>query len=138
MRPLLGPDHRHALARLPRFAAAGLLAAAIYCVLVGTLVELLSVGVLFANSLAFIVVAVLNYMLHYHWTFESTARHAFAFPSFVSMNVVGFALNWVIVCVGTKALHANYLVVQAVAVVGIVTWNFLASWLWIFGRGRLR
>jgi putative flippase GtrA len=121
-----------------RFALVGLLATAAYYAVLCILVEVLAFGVLLATSLAFIVVTVENYFLHYHWTFRSKSRHVQAFPSFLSMNVVGFGMNWAIMFAGTQVLNLNYLLVQAVAIAAIVTWNFIASSLWIFGGRHLQ
>jgi putative flippase GtrA len=121
-----------------RFASVGLLATAVYYAILCLLVEVLSVGVLLATSLAFIVVTVENYLLHYHWTFRSNSRHARAFASFLSMNVVGFGMNWAVMFAGTRVLNLNYLLVQAVAIVAVVVWNFTASSLWIFGHRHLQ
>jgi len=130
------PDHHLAPGRMIRFALVGLLATGAYYAILCILVELLAVGVLVATSLAFIVVTVENYFLHYHWTFRSKSPHARAFPAFLSMNVVGFGMNWAIMFAGTQLLNLNYLLVQAMAIAAIVAWNFIASSLWIFGGLR--
>ena len=119
-----------------RFASVGLLATAAYYAILWVLVEILALGVLVATSLAFIIVTVENYLLHYHWTFRSKGRHARAFPAFLSMNVVGFGMNWAIMFAGTRLLHLNYLLVQAVAIAAVVAWNFVASSLWIFADSK--
>jgi putative flippase GtrA len=133
MCPALKPEHHLALGRVLRFVSVGLLATAAYYAILCVLVEVLAVGVLLATSVAFVVVTVENYFLHYHWTFRSKNRHARAFPAFLSMNVVGFGMNWATMFVGTQVLNLNYLLVQAVAIAAIVLWNFIASSLWIFG-----
>jgi len=134
MRSAVERFYRTDLRRVLRFAAVGLLATGIYYLILVLLVEVLSVDVLVATSVAFVFVTVENYLLHYHWTFRSGNAHERAFPAFVAMNVVGFAINWSIMYLGTRTLAWNYGIVQAFAIAVVVAWNFGASSLWIFRR----
>lgn len=118
--------------RLSRFTAVGALGTVIFYVLLWAFVEHAHLGVLVATSLTFLIVASENYVLHYCWTFESSESHATAFPQFLLMNAVGFAINWTVMFLGVGHFHLNYFLVQTVAIVAIVTWNYFVSHFWIF------
>jgi putative flippase GtrA len=121
-------------ARLCRFAAVGLFGTALYYTLLLILVEICSIPVMTATGLAFIAVVLANYVLHYWWTFRSSAPHATAIGRFVFMSFVGFWLNWLIMLCGVEYLDFGYIWVQAVAIAAVVAWNFTVSVKWIFSR----
>ena len=108
------------------------MATAVYYAALVAMVELMGLPVLVATSIAFALVTIENYLLHRSWTFQSTAAHRSAFPRFVLMSVVGFFLNAGIMYYGVQALQYNYLLVQTLAIVVLVCWNFVLSSLWIF------
>lgn len=120
--------------RLIKFGIVGVLVAMLYYLALWTMVELLTIPVLMASSIAFILVSVVNYILHHRWTFRSTNAHSSAFPRFALMNVAGFSINWIVMYVGTEIFIINYLLVQAVAIVFLVVWNFVLSHFWIFSN----
>ena len=90
------------------------------------------VPVMLATSIAFVLVTVQNYVLHYLWTFDSDRPHIAALPRFFVMNVVGFCLNWGIMFAGVRLAEFHYLVVQGVAIAVVITWNVMLSHFWIF------
>jgi len=118
--------------RLIRFSLVGVLAAFVFYLALWSMVEMMGVSVLLATSIAFILVTIENYLLHYKWTFRSTSAHASSFPRFVLMSVGGFTINWLVMFVGVELWILNYLAVQAVAIVMVVAWNFVLSHFWIF------
>lgn len=118
--------------RLARFVTVGLLGTGFYYAVLYSLVEWLGIPVLIATSIAFILVCLENYILHYVWTFNMTGGHAFPFPRFIFMNFIGFWLNWTIMFLGVETLSLNYLLVQAGAIITVVSWNFTLCSLWIF------
>lgn len=132
------PIDRPKARQLARFAVVGLTATGIYYALLWGMVELLELAVLVASSVAFVVVTVENYILHYVWTFESTDLHVVAFPRFLAMNAAGFCINWGVMFLGVREFGFDYLLVQAVAIVAVIAWNVALSRLWIFqdSRGR--
>ena len=119
-----------------KYASVGLLGAAVFYLALWLLVECFNVSVLVATSAAFILVTLQNYILHYVWTFTSNHAHSVALPRFALMNVAGFCLNWSVMYVGVKLLAGNYLLVQTVAVAGVIAWNFVLSTWWIFRDGK--
>ncbi|MCI0626397.1 MAG: GtrA family protein [Acidobacteria bacterium] len=122
---------------MARFGTVGVLGTAVYLAFLWTLVELLRVPVLIATSIAFLLVCIENYLLHYSWTFASSNAHTVAFPRFVFMNVVGFWINWGIMFAGVEKKGAlTYLLVQAVAIAAVLAWNLALSSYWVFRDSR--
>lgn len=122
-------------ARLFRFFIVGGVATVVYYSLILVMVELIRVPILFATSIAFLLVTLENYALHYTWTFASNDNpHLIAFPRFLLMNFVGFLINFFIMALGVHMARANYLIVQGVAITAIVIWNLALSSLWGFKK----
>jgi len=115
-----------------------LLGASCYYFCLYAMVEWLNWPVLTATSIAFLLVTIQNYLLHHRWTFQSGNRHVEAFPRFLFMNGVGFCLNWAIMFIGVKKFGWYYLFVQGLAIIVVVTWNVLLSFVWIFADPRKR
>ena len=107
----------------------------VYYLVLWLLVEIAGIQVLIASSIAFILVVLENYVLHYFWTFSSSANHMNALPKFSMMSLAGFWLNLGIMFLGVEYLGFGYLWVQAVAIALVVAWNFVISIRWIFFRG---
>ncbi len=118
--------------QLVRFAIVGSVAAGVYYATLLVFVELLSLPVLLATSLSFIIVTVENYILHRNWTFRSDSRHSIAFPKFAFMAAVGFCINWGIMFAGVAVLNIHYLLVQTASIAVVITWNILLCTFWIF------
>lgn len=121
-----------AIAVLTRYAAVGIGGAASYYVLLLGMVELLGITVMIATSIAFVLVVLQNYVLHRKWTFRSDAPHGTALPLFLGMSLAGFAINWSLMHLGVQRLFIDYRLVQGVAIVAVVVWNFVISRLVIF------
>lgn len=120
------------VARLTRFAVVGTLGTLVYYAVLWPLVEVASVPVMMSTSIAFLMVVVQNYLLHYRWTFRSAVPHTIAFRRFFLMSLAGFWINWCIMFLGVHRFGFDYLWVQAMAIAVVVTWNFLLSTFWIF------
>lgn len=123
---------RTKVTRLFRFASVGLLGAIVYYSVLWTMVEMLVVPVLVATNIAFLLVTIENYVLHYKWTFVSSNRHAIVFPRFLFMNIIGFWINWGVMASGLLYSSLNYLILQSFSIITVVTWNFILSSYWIF------
>jgi putative flippase GtrA len=121
-------------ATLARFGIVGAAGAATYFLALVAMVEGLGTPVLAATSIAFVLVVLQNYACHYAWTFATDAPHARAAPQFVAMSAAGFAINWLVMALGTGALALDYRLVQAVAVAAVLAWNASLSHLVVFRR----
>ena len=122
------------LRRLIKFGLVGILATFVYYLALWCMVEILNIPVLLATSIAFVLVTIENYLLHYKWTFRSSNDHFIAFPRFILMSAGGFIINLFVMFAGVKLWGFNYLLVQAVAIVMVVSWNFVLTHFWIFNE----
>ena len=120
------------LRRLIKFGLVGILATFVFYLALWGMVEILKIPILLATSIAFAMVTIENYLLHYKWTFRSSNAHTIAFPRFILMSAGGFIINFVIMFAGVNLLDFNYLLIQAAAIVMVVTWNFVLTHFWIF------
>ena len=118
--------------RLLRFALVGITGSVAYYLLVLLMVEGLHTSVMTGTSIAFVVVVLQNYFLHYAWTFSSTAMHVKALPQFFLMSATGFGINWATMFAGVEWLKFNYLLVQVAAIGAVVAWNVLITHFVIF------
>jgi putative flippase GtrA len=117
--------------KLIRFGMVGGVAAILYFA-ASWLLILIHVRPGVAVSIAFAIAVLWNYLMHYHWTFNSAQSHTITVRRFGVMVLFGLVLNVVIVVAGTAELHAPLLLVQIVAVGFVVLANLILSTLWVF------
>ncbi len=117
---------------LARYAVVGIIATVTHYGLLILSVEYFGFPVLLASTVIFVFVASQNYVIHYNWTFDNVGPHTIAFPRFLGTAVAGAFLNWATMHVGIFGLGGNYLVVQFLAIVVVIVWNYLIVSLWIF------
>ncbi len=98
------------------------------------LVQFWAVDPVFASSLGFVVGAVINYILNYHFTFQSNKRHTEALTKFLIVATIGAGINGSIMYVGVENTSINYLVVQIFATGVVLLWNFVVNKLWTFAH----
>ncbi len=123
---MLEPD------KLFRFTVVGLITAAVHYGLLFLLVEFLGLQATIASSLGFLVAVAVNYLMHYSWTFAAPVPHGHALLRYIVMISLGFLINGGFMQFGVVALELNYLLVQLLAFVAVISWNFLVSSLWVF------
>lgn len=133
--------HRHSfIGRAWRFSVVGLLTAAIHYGLLAVGVELLDLNSTLSSSISFLVCVIFNYLMHYSWTFagagEAAERpHGRTLVRYIAMIAGGFFINMSIMHTGVAALHWHYLLVQFLAHVLVVVWNFTLANGWVFRSG---
>jgi putative flippase GtrA len=115
-----------------RYAMVGLMGTLAFYALLWILVELARMPVMYATNISFLLVIIQNYLLHYGWTFRSDSSHKQAFPLFLLMSILGFCLNWLVMYVFANSFGWNYLLVQALAIILVVIWNFVFTTYLIF------
>ena len=121
-----------------KFAFVGAGTAFIYYALLYSLVSYSDLSILFSSALAYILVIILNYMMQYQWTFRSTTPHKVAIRRFIFMNIGGFIINLSIMVYGQATFSEHYLIVQTVAIIFIVVWNFVFSSLWVYKDNQFK
>lgn len=120
------------LSRVLRFGVVGVLTAGLHYGLLLVGVELLQLDAIVASSLGFVVAVLFNYVMHYSWTFTHDAPHGRTVGRYGIMISIGFAINGGAMYAGLYWLVWNYLLVQALALLLVVSWNFIVSNIWVF------
>ena len=120
------------IARLLRFCVVGVLTALLQFSLLYLGVEVLQMDTTLASSAGYVVVVIFNYLMHYSWTFKGTAPHGRALVRYLVVIGCGFLLNAVFMYTGVSLLSVNYLLVQSLAMLIIIIWNFIMSNFWVF------
>ena len=115
-----------------RFGVVGVATALLYYALLYVAVESLGMSPPVGSSLVYAIVIGFNYLMHYSWTFTSSATHTETLKRYIFMTVCGFVINGVTMFTGVSFLDLNYFLVQTVSMTLIVIWNFTVSMLWVF------
>ena len=106
-----------------------------YLVLI-VLVEALDVDPVVATTAGFVVGAVINYLLNYHITFNSSKSHLGAVTKFGVVAFVGAVLNAGIMRFAHGVLGVHYLVAQVAATAIVLVLNFVLNKVWTFAEGE--
>ena len=114
------------------FSAVGIIGTAAHFATLALLVETVGLDPLPASLCGFAVGALVNYLLNRRLTFRSHARHSAALPKFLTVALLGAALNTLLMYLGLHLLHLHYLLAQALAALLVLFWNFTGSRLWAF------
>ncbi len=117
-----------------RFGVVGVLTAMVHYGLLYFGVESANLPTTIASSLGFIAAVVFNYFMHYSWTFGEPAPHGRTMRRYLVMITCGLLLNAAVMFMGEQWSSLHYLVVQALALVVVVLWNFVLSNTWVFRR----
>ena len=115
-----------------RFSVVGVTTAAIYYGLLFAGVEGLHLNAVLVSAMAYPMILAVNYLLHYRWTYATSSPHAIALKRYLFMSGCGFLINVSIMYFGVAFLQANYLLVQTIAMVVVIVWNYVMSSLWVF------
>ena len=117
-----------------RFGIVGVGTAIVHYGLLFLGVEILQLTATVASSLGFVVSVIFNYLMHYRWTFNEPAPHGRTLRRYLVMISCGFLLNAGVMYAGVQWWTLNYLLTQALAMVVVVSWNFVMSNVWVFRR----
>jgi putative flippase GtrA len=118
--------------KLIRFCIVGVGTALLQSALLYTGVALIGLETTLASSIAFVIVVIFNYLMHYNWTFAEPAPHTKTVSRYLFMIFCGFLINGLIMYVGVSGLGVNYILVQIVAMLMVILWNFSLALLWVF------
>jgi putative flippase GtrA len=118
--------------RLIRYAISGGASAATHFGVGLVLAEVLRVRPVVASTAGFVASILVSYALQHAWVFRSAAGHAVAGSRFLTVTAIAFALNSLVLWLGTEVLHAPYPAVQAVALVAIPVVNYSINSRWTF------
>lgn len=119
-----------------KFVFFGTCAATIHFSILTLLVEILDVYPALATTVGFSIAAALSYALNRRFTFASSARHVAALPKFLTVALLGAAMNAGIVGWFETHTSIHYLASQICATVTVLLWNFAANALWTFRQAK--
>lgn len=126
--------HRGTIGQFLLFAGVGAIGTLGHYTTLIVLVQFWAVDPVFASSFGFVVGAMINYILNYHFTFQSDKRHAEALTKFLIVATIGAGINGFIMYIGVENTNINYLIVQIFATAVVLLWNFVVNKLWTFAH----
>jgi putative flippase GtrA len=103
-----------------------------YLVLVAG-VEFAHADAVIASAAGFLVSAVVNYLLNRRFTWASNVPHGRAVRRFVTVLLIGLALNVLGMRLLHGYLHWHYVFAQVLTTVVTLLWNFTGHRHWTFG-----
>ncbi len=130
--PDASSTHRKTLRQFIYFGGIGAIGTAGHYFTLVTLVELAGLVPTYATTAGFIVGALINYILNYHFTFRSNKRHRETLSKFLLIALIGALLNYAIMYAGTNYSDIHYILIQLLATGLVLIWNFLMNKLWTF------
>ncbi len=96
------------------------------------MVQTMALNAVAASSAGFVVGAITNYQLNYHYTFASDKGHAEAMSKFFTVAIVGMLFNGLVMYFCVDLLGMLYLFAQLVATALVLLWTFSANRWWTF------
>jgi len=126
--------HKSTIVQFLLFAGIGAIGTVGHYTTLIVLVQFWAVDPVFASSFGFVVGAIINYILNYHFTFQSDKRHAEALTKFLIVATIGAGINGVIMYIGIENTTINYMIVQIFATAVVLLWNFVVNKLWTFAH----
>jgi putative flippase GtrA len=118
--------------RLVRYGVSGGLSAATHFGVGLVLADGLHVAPVVASTAGFVASIAVSYVLQKAWVFRSAATHAVAGSKFLAVTACAFALNTLVLWLGTEVLHGPYPAVQATSLVLIPVLNYSLNSRWTF------
>lgn len=122
------------IGRFAKFAGVGVIGTVSHYAIFLALVHLIAANIVVASSCGYIFGGIVNYLLNYRLTFDSSQPHLQTAPRFFFIAVVGFFINAGLMLFFVGYLTIHYLVSQIAATLIILIWNFLGNEFWTFQR----
>lgn len=85
-----------------------------------------------SSGLGYFMASAINYLLNYFLTFRSKRPHLQTVTRFYFMVTAGWIMNTTLVTVLADIFHWNKWLVQIMATLLVLAWNFLVSRSWIY------
>ncbi|MGE5147008.1 MAG: GtrA family protein [Candidatus Eiseniibacteriota bacterium] len=115
-----------------RFVVVGLLATGTHVGVAMALVESGTMGIMTANVVAFMLALAVSYVGNHRWTFAADGDHGRRLPRFVTLALIGFAANQLIVAAIVTLAGWDYRIALAVVVLVMPGLSFVANRRWVF------
>ncbi len=117
---------------LMKFLSVGAIATIIQYVIFIALVELGKVEAVTASALGYGLSSIFNYLLNYHFTFSSNAKHHIAAVKFAIVVIIGLTLNSLIMYVLVNGFDCHYLLAQIISTGIVLIFNFIIHKYWTY------
>lgn len=122
----------HLFERFVRFAGVGVIGTGAHYLVLISLVQLLGTNAVLASNFGALVGALVNYILNYHFTFQSSKRHREALSKFLVVAAVALVLNGLFMFWLNWLLGLYYLLAQIITTLLVLLWTFFANLHWSF------
>lgn len=115
-----------------KFLGIGAIATIIQYIIFIVLVEFSSLTVVLASGLGYGISSIFNYLMNYHYTFSSGAKHKVAALKFTLVALVGLSLNSLLMYLLVELFNVHYIISQIMVTGIILVVNFFAHKLWTY------
>lgn len=117
---------------LLKFANSGAVGTAAHYTVLWSLVSLFGINPVLGSAAGAITGAGINYVLNYHWTFNSKLPHSRTLPRFLVIAVISLVLNTWLMALLVSKTTLYYLIDQLIATGICLAANYVASRFWAF------
>jgi len=117
-----------------RFAGVGACGTAVHYLAYVVLVQARMIDAVLASAAGFAAGAVVNYGLSACLVFQRARGHREALWRFMTVAMIGLALNSTVVAVATLSLQLHYVVAQLSATGAVLLWTFTGNRWWTFAE----
>ena len=112
------------------FALVGTLGTLVHYSVLYVLVESQGYNPVTASGCGAMAGLIVNYVLNFKLTFNSSQSHVKTFPKFALIALIGMGFNQALMAALTP--HFYYFYAQILTTLVVLIWNFLANILWTF------
>ncbi|WP_282152705.1 GtrA family protein [Ruegeria atlantica] len=122
------------IGQISRFAGIGVLATILHVVVSIVALKFFGIAPLLANSAGFAAAFSLSYLGHGRITFDTSLKHRFHAPRFLTVSGVGFLLSTAITELIAVQLGGPFVLAMAVVALAVPVSTFLLCKFWVFAR----
>lgn len=126
------------LGQFSRFFGAGVVSAVGHYGLLILLVQAYGVDSVQASIAGSLLGAGINYLMNYHFTFQSSKRHRESLTKFAIVASISVVLNMILMWIAVDVAALHYLLAQVLTTVLLLFWSFAANRWWTFRTGSKR
>ena len=127
------PEKRAVFAR---YILTGLTTALLYFACGAALMRLTALSPAAAAATAFVAVVLVNYAMHYYFTFQADGAHLPVLSRYLVMTGCGMLINWWL-AEHLFPVFQSMLAVQFICALAVVAWNLVLNMTWVFmQRGK--
>ena len=123
----------NALHQVCKYGIAGGIGACIDFGLYSLIISFTSINFLIANAISFSLGTLAVYYLQKNWTFQyQSEKNAFLFTKFVSVVIVTYLLNNLILIICVEFLHMNPIIAKVVQIIISFIWGYTSNKKFVF------